>query len=179
MNELTGLPELPEGYFWRIGEKDINSGWYDNKPCMRSAVFIMREAQYEQKVTYTNVYGTFWYNKNIIVEKIPHTYMELGEPKEVFSQTYDDIRLSNKKELPEFGQIVGRSINSNGKEYAWTYSVPIGTIGTIYIANLLKAQFDEYEDYRVRQEIFNKELDKTKEELYGDYPPKTLNKKEN
>ena len=37
---LSGLPELPEGYLWRLGEKNTNLGWYDNVPYMVPALFI-------------------------------------------------------------------------------------------------------------------------------------------
>jgi len=169
----TGLPDLPEGYFWRVGDTDINPGWYDNKPVMRPAVFIMAEATMETKTRQAPVYGENWWDKGKVVGFVPETYEVQGEPEEVFVQTFSSITTHDKNDIPKIGRITGTS-SRNDVEYEWDYSVPVGRQGVAYLAALLKQRFDAWQDSLARAEAYKKAEAENKEELYGDYPPKSF-----
>lgn len=170
----TGLPELPEGYFWRVGEKDTNPGWYDKIPHMVPAVFIMREAQMITKSRDIPVYGENWWNKGTVVDTIPEEYEEMGEPTEAFSQTFGNIKLSRKEDLPEIGRIVSWCTDDKGVEYDWQYEIPVGPEGVACLAGMLYERMLAHQESKKAYEKFKAAQSKIKEELYGDYPPKTL-----
>jgi hypothetical protein len=171
---VTGLPELPEGMFWRVGEKDTNPGWYDNVPYMAPAVFIMQEAQMETKTREVPVYGTRWYNKNTVVEHLTEEYEELGEPTVLFSQTFSNIDLHRKEDLPELGRISSWSSNAQGEEFDWKYNLPVGPEGVAMIAGMLYKRLLAHQESAKASEKFRAAQSKIKEDLYGDYPPKSL-----
>lgn len=171
---VTGLPELPEGYFWRVGEKDTNPGWYDKIECMVPAVFIMREAQTETKTREIPVYGTRWYNKGVVVEHIPEEYEEMGEPTVAFSQTFSNIHLSRKEDLPELGRISSWVTDRQGVESDWQYDLPVGPDGVALLAGMLYKRMLAHQESARAYEKFKAAQSKIKEELYGDYPPKSL-----
>jgi hypothetical protein len=171
---VTGLPELPEGYFWRVGEKDTNPGWYDKKPRMESAVFIMRKAVMETKTREIPVYGTNWWQKNTVVDTITETYTEMGEPTEAFSQTFSGIHLARKEDLPEIGRISSWTSDAKGVEYDWRYDVPVGPKGVALLAGMLYKRMLAHQESTEAYRKFKAAQSKVKEELYGDYPPKSL-----
>lgn len=170
----SGLPDLPEGMFWRVGEKDTNPGWYDKIPHMKPAVFIMEEGKLETKTSEVPIYGTQWWNKHAVVETRIETYEEMSEPKVLFSQTFSQIQTNNKDNIPEFARISSWSSDAKGVEYDWRYDVAFGEEGISYIAGILYRRLLDWKRSVKADEAFKKAQAKAKEELYGDYPPKSL-----
>ncbi|UDL16650.1 hypothetical protein SEA_ATUIN_257 [Arthrobacter phage Atuin] len=170
----TGLPVLPEGYFWRIGEVDTNPRWYGDKtPYMEPAVLIMKEAGMVTKTRKVPVYGKQWWNKHQVVDELTETYEEMDGPTQKFSMTFSGLETRDKSTIPDFAKDRGAS-NTNGVEHTWHFDVPVGKEGAAYLAGRLYRTFLEWEEHKRRKEAFQKALAATKEEIYGDYPPKSL-----
>lgn len=170
----TGLPELPEGYFWRVGEVDTNPGWYDKKPTMSPAVMIMKQAGMETKTREIPIYGANWWQKNTVVDTITETYQEMGEETCEFSQTFSGIEVQDYTDVPEFGQISSWATDSAGREYDRKYNVAVGPLGVGHVAGILYKRMQAYEVARKSRAAFKAAESAMKEDLYGDYPPKKL-----
>lgn len=140
---LAALPELPEGFFWKIGEVDTNPGWYDNIPCMAPAVLIMQEGVLERKSRKVPVYGDSWWNKLTVVAYEIEYWDEMGEPTALFVQKFSQISVSSRDAVPAIGRI-DTVMSQYDVEYAWTYSVPQSEEGVLFLADKLKKRFDAW-----------------------------------
>lgn len=171
IDTTSGLPVLPEGYFWRIGDVEVSWGGYST--IKRPGVSIMKGAEMVTKTRKVPVYGSQWWNKNQVVDEFTETYVEMDGPTERLAITFSDLTTTDKTTIPNFARDRGSS-SVDGKPYQWHYDVPVGKEGAAYLAGRLYKIFLEDEERRKRNEAFKKALAATKEEIYGDYPPKTL-----
>lgn len=143
--DLSVLPVLPDGYYWKVGKKDTNPGWYDNKPTWEDALLIVRRGRVEATTKEVDVYGTQWWNKNSVVGKETKTFKELTEDKTLFSHAYRHIEVTSAHDLPDFGRITGRMTNAQGVEHGWWYDLPVDQAGTEFLAKILYSRFALFE----------------------------------
>jgi hypothetical protein len=139
----TALPELPEGFFWEIGEVDTNPGWYDNIPHMVPAVLIKQEGVLERKSRKVPRYGDSWWNRLTIVEYEVEYWDEMSEPTALFVQKFGQIPVNSREAVPAIGRI-DTTMSRYDVEYAWTYAVPQTEEGVLFLADKLKKRFDTW-----------------------------------
>jgi hypothetical protein len=174
----TGLPVLPEGLFWRVGERDFQHYWrrvdrINKKPIMKPAVMIMKESGVVTRERKVPIYGKQWWNKHQVVEEKIEYHQEMGGPVEVMYQEFDDLTTQNKDDIPEFAESYA-TLSRDGVDYEWYYNVPMSREGIAFLAgSLLKLYREQEKVINARQEIERARLE-AKEKFYGDYPPKTL-----
>lgn len=175
MSPSAELPELPEGYFWRVGDRGegrvyLESGWSsfrNGTPC----VMLMRRAV-ETCTEHIPVYGDRWWNSHKVVSHDIRTE-EREVEREVSYGVMSELALLRGETMPEFGR--PRSSSGQGENATViSYSVPMNAEGIAHTAELL---LERHRKAERQQEGWRREVqarDEAKEKFYGDYPPKTL-----
>lgn len=178
----TGLPELPEGAFWRIGEipaKDRwgqtvygTGGWASSVGGKMSAVQIM-EVRRVRKHTEVPVYGDRWWNKHTVVRHEPKTWHE-DEEVSVLTRLFTGYAARTLDDIPEHAVECGSSGPIGGPPTTYNYEYHVNADGARAIAEDMVKEYHR----QVRQErawrIAEEAKKRAKDELFGDYPPKTL-----
>lgn len=181
IDDSTGLPLLPDGMFWRVAEYEKRHyprySYRNYTTRMHTGVQLIQTEEIE-KTREIPVFGTRWYNKNIVVEHKPETYHELVETV-VASEYFDEHGLLyDDDKVPAIAVNVRESSESF---YDRLYDIPISDAGVAYLAAKIYEKF--YEDSRneaydhnakIDEEVRKKLEDIDKARLLGDYPPKTL-----
>lgn len=158
----TNLPELPEGFFWRVGDSERFT--YSRVP----AVMIM-ESFYNRSPREVHTYGSEWWNKNQVVStKIEYDTVK-GERIRM-SGTLRTNMCDTKAEIPEFG-----TFRSLYEGTTVIYSVPLNEDGIRHVAEKLFRRFTREQEEEERKLLEEACLESGKQKYYGDYPPKTLN----
>lgn len=179
----TGLPELPEGLWWRIGEistKDEygntrygTGGWSSSSGGKLAAIQIM-EKRWVTETEEVPIYGDRWWNKHQIVKYDYPTKTELKEVA-VFTRLFCGYATHDEKLIPEHASNMGGTGPIGGPMESYHYSYHENADGARALAEMM------IEDYHssVRREkawqIAEEAKQKAKDELFGDYPPKVLN----
>lgn len=167
----TGLPELPEGYFWRVGklEKYIYDHFSgDNVKIELEGVGIVKRTTTVKRTEHP-VYGEKWYNgwKKVgtrweeitVVDDTLVNYLKFDERFERF----------DTEEVPPYARDVYATGGGTNR-----YSITIDEAGITFLAGRVFKYWSEREE-AIRAERERKSIEKAnKERLYGDYPPKTL-----
>jgi hypothetical protein len=169
----TGLPELPEGMFWRVGDRDVQIYWHkSDKPRMRPVVQLMKTEGVIHKTRMVPVYGKQWWNKNQQVDEYEEHYSELGGPVEVMYHEFKGNTIQQGW-IPHFATSYVR-MRIDGVPEEWAYEIPINKQGIAFLATALWLMFtDQQESLRKEEEIERAKLE-AKETFFGDYPPKSL-----
>lgn len=174
LSPLTGLPELPEGLFWRVGDFDrkwASGGWSGGPVGDVPGIGIMKMKDVV-KSKEIPIYGTRWYNKAIVVAHETETWTE-QEAVPFYVSLYTGHTAYNKNDIPDIGAECG-SMSHQGKTTQWHYEIPVNREGTLWLA---KDLYEVYVDSEKRHAAWTaaENAKKTmRESIYGDYPPKTL-----
>lgn len=186
MSELkdttTGLPELPEGMWWRIGAISSvdeygntrygTGGWSSSYGGMVSAIQIM-ENRLVQKTKEIPVYGDRWWNKHKIVDYDYEIKEELKDVA-VFTRLFCGYATPDEESIPEHASNMGSSGKIGGPIEQYHYSYHENADGARALAEMM---IKEYHVSALREKawrIAEEAKKKAKDELFGDYPPKTL-----
>jgi hypothetical protein len=172
----TGMPVLPEGYFWRVGDKDVAHYWYKtDKPNMKPVVQLMKTEGVVHKTREVPVYGKQWWNKNQQVDSVTEYYTEIGGPVEVmFHQFEGETR--RKEWIPDFASSRVHMLRDD-EPVEWWYEIPINQQGIAFLATALWGMFTNQQEHLRAEEAIERAKLEAKEKFYGDYPPKSLNGK--
>lgn len=178
---ITGLPELPEGQWWRIGEISSvdewgqtrygTGGWASSSGGKMSAIQIM-EKRWVTKSVKIPVYGDRWWNKNKVMEHEVKTKTELKEVS-VFTRLFCGYATEDESKIPEHAYRNGGT-SGGGQPEKHHYSYHENADGARALAEMMVKEYH----IQVRREracrIAEEAKTKAKNELFGDYPPKTL-----
>lgn len=169
LDPATGLPELPEGYFWRVGEIDqkYGTGGWSSGGRMKPGVSLMKMG-YVNKTEATPIFGTRWWNKHTQVDAKVREWSEL-EAVTVIQRLFTGYAAA-PGEVPDIGIECG-SMSMGGTMTAVHYEIPITPEGIKWIAKSIWKDFQVSEKWRKQVEDEKRYV---KENLYGDYHPKKL-----
>ena len=179
----TGLPEVPEGYFFRVEDttryvhrmKDL--GTY-----VERQVPILKLIRLTTKEDYRTVpvKGTKWYNSFFVVGYRDEFY-DIVKEETAGSKLFEGFR-AEKGEEPSFAiNVTPTDMWDNMVDY----DVPVTKETIAWLAcTVWEAQLevldweaqqarDKAED-DLRERELREQADKAREELYGDYPPKSV-----
>lgn len=176
----TGLPELPEGLFWRIG--DISSKYGDGRTrygtggwsssvdgkCAAVQIMEMRDVRKSEKIA---VYGNRWWNKNTIVDYNVEYHTE-REAVSTMTRLFTGYSTYDIDSIPEHAVECGSMTSGGSKE--WHYEYHINADGARAIA---ESMLEDYRRQVIREkawEIAERAKREANETLFGDYPPKVL-----
>lgn len=181
IDDSTGLPLLPEGMFWRVAEYEkrhysrYSYSTYTTR--MHTGVQLISTDAID-KTREIPVFGTRWYNKNIVVENRTETYHELVETV-IAEEDFDEHGLLyDDSEAPAIAVNIREASDSY---YDRFYDIPISDAGVAYLAAKIYEKF--YKDSRNEAYNHNAKIDEAarkkledieKGRLLGDYPPNTL-----
>ena len=170
LDQHTGLPEVPEGYFWRVGEIDekYGTGNWSSGGRLKPGVSLMKTG-YVTKRKEIPIYGTRWWNKRTQVDTEFKQWSEL-DTVTVIQRLFTGWAAA-PGEVPEIGIECGGMGSINGPLTTIHYEVPITPEGIKWIAEGILADFQAAEKWRKQVEDEKRYV---KENLYGDYPPKKL-----
>lgn len=178
----TGLPELPEGQWWRIGEIDDKyegggtrygtGGWASSSRGKMSAVQIMKK-QGETRVEETPIYGDRWWNKNSVVGYDKKTVHEIKEVA-VFTRLFTGYLAHSQADIPEHTVECGSQGPIGGPPDSFHYSYHENADGARAIAAMMVKEYHASEKRKRERRIAEEAKRRAKDELFGDYPPKTL-----
>jgi hypothetical protein len=172
IDTTTGLPELPEGMFWRVG----NSKEWDDYGRERSypAVMLMEKRDPVVKKTEVPVYGVNWLGMKTQTGTEWVETLEEQEPLEVTATFFNNRFAPIEGKIPTIAINRRKKLDPYSDRETWTYDIPFTEEGVAHNAKaiwdhqlLLKRNREEYE----RQQAEKKA---TEDRLFGDYPPKTL-----
>ena len=173
---LTGLPELPEGLFWRVGDFNRHyasggwsSGFGDFLPGL--GIMKMKDVKKSKKVP---IFGTRWYNKTIVVNHETVTWTE-QEAVPVYARLFTGHTAYSKDDIPDIGVECG-SMSMHGKTTQWHYEIPVNHEGTSWLALKMRYEYLEQKEQSDKWEEAERAKKTMRESIYGDYPPKTLAK---
>jgi len=192
----TGLPVLPEDMFWRVGEIEELSydRYYHPKEPRRDmvpAVQLIQTGRQVERIRKVPVYGEHWWNRNSIVSERKETYFDI-EDVPVESAKFKG-RQNYKKYLPDIAVNVslnygytysvsypeGKDVPEENKIY--DYDIPMNEEGIAFLADVVWRDYmsDSY-DAAIREDqwrdasILKAQEKANQERLFGDYPPKKL-----
>lgn len=170
LDQHTGLPEVPEGYFWRVGEIDekYGTGNWSSGGRLKPGVSLMK-MDYVVKKEATPIFGTRWWNKHTQVDAEVREWSEL-EPVTMIQRLFTGWAAA-PGEVPDIGIECGGMGSINGPLTTIHYEIPITPEGIKWIAEGIFADFQAAEKWRKQIEDEKRYV---KENLYGDYPPKKL-----
>lgn len=174
IDPATGLPELPEGLFWRVGDfarSYASGGWSRGSGGLLPGIGIMRW-EYVKKAVTTPIYGTRWYNKKTVVE-YDIDYTTEKEAQTVRAALFTGHTAYSKTEIPSIGYETG-SMSMHGKTTEWNYEIPVTREGTLWLAEKLLKAYTASELYWKKYNEGEEAKKKMRDEIYGDYPPKTI-----
>lgn len=159
----TGLPELPEGYFWRVGKVTTEQMRWDGRQITQTieGVGLIRKTTKTTKTEHP-VYGENWYNA---WKKVGTRFEETVEvtEKTVDYETFDTTyQLSEKDEVPAYARNV-RDHTYSDELICREHEITIDEAGISFLADKIFTYWSERETERLN-----------KARLFGDYPPKTL-----
>lgn len=165
----TGLPELPEGLFWRVGEIDekYGTGGWSSGGRMKPGVSLMRMGDVVKREKIP-VYGTRWWNKNTVVSTKTREWT-VREPVTVIQRLFTGYSCLPGK-VPEIGIEFG-GMMSGDRYTSIHYEIPITPEGIKWIADQIWELYQSQMEYKRK---IAEEQKYIKENLYGDYPPKKL-----
>lgn len=171
LDQHTGLPEVPEGYFWRVGEIDqkYGTGGWSSGGRMKPGVSLMTTG-YVTKYENIPIYGTRWWNKHIQVATEVREWPELAEV--TVTQRLFTGWAAAPGRVPEIGIECGGMGTIHGPLTTIHYEIPVTPEGIKWIAEGIWKDFQANEKWRKQIEDEKRYV---KENLYGDYPPKNLN----
>lgn len=178
----TGLPEVPEGYFFRLEDTTtFISRKGDIADARKVPILKLIEVTTEQDYRVVPVRGTKWYNSLFVVGYREEAY-DVPKEKVVASKRFEGFR-ATKGEEPSF------AINISPAQY-WEddktdYDVPVTKETLAWIAGMVWEGYLEviaYDEQVAREKAeeaarvasLQDQADKAREELYGDYPPKSV-----
>ena len=179
----TGLPEVPEDYFWRLEDTTT----YVNR-CGDLGRYVEREVPILKLIQFATdqdyrtvpVRGTKWYNRLFVVGYRDEFY-DIVKEKTVASKRFEGF-LAEKGEEPSFAINVDTDKFWDGRV---NYDVPVTKETIAWIAGMVWEGYLEVLDWEAQEAreketeaLRDKELrdqaDKARDELYGDYPPKSV-----
>lgn len=151
----TGLPVLPEGYFWRVG--DMGDGWASG-----DGVLLMKSTVEVSEVRAK----TYWW-------KAPEMKtMTTNYSTRIASRDFYAFA-DTEEEVPEDAVDEPYPVHT-GDNFVWRYQLPLTPEN---IAKVAREIYDEFMKNREREERVRAEAEKQaklREAYYGDYPPKVL-----
>jgi hypothetical protein len=179
----TGLPELPEGQWWRIGEIDSEyedgtrrygtGGWASSSsPGKLSAVQIM-ERRHVAVIEETPIYGTHWWNKGSVVGYDERPVTQLKEVA-ILTRLFTGYRTTRREDIPEHAVSAGSGGPSGGPPDYYHYSYHENADGARASAEMMIEEYEEIVKQERAWRIAEEAKKRAKAELFGDYPPKTL-----
>jgi hypothetical protein len=175
IDPATGLPELPEGLFWRVGDVDRkygSGGWARGSGNSKPGVSIM-EWQNVEKSERTPIYGTRWYNKRTVVV-YDVRYWQEKEAVAISSDLFTGHTAYTKDDIPSIGVDHG-SMTRDGKTVEWHYEIPVNREGTLWLATKVRKDYRLAVEWHEQWEEAERAKKVMRDEVYGDYPPKSIN----
>lgn len=177
----TGLPELPDDMFWRIGPhtRKYHDRYGYPRESTRDSIILLKRIE-EAKKREVRLYGDKWYNSGTPVGYGTETYFESSETVIAFER-FGSRRSYFGEEIPEMAESVVRFTNFMPDDSA-RYELPISFESISYLAkkiwrNYLRETEREAEKVRLAEEKrLRDEL--AKEKFFGDYPPKKIKKED-
>jgi hypothetical protein len=154
----TGLPVLPEGYFWRVGTDRGSRAFGDWDDPM---VQIMHREMVEVRKERVFLGIGFGYK----------TVEEMGAVVDT-AQSFDRYA-DDKSEIPEDATNIKGYLSGAGKT-KYQYTLPLSEENISLIAKESFVRFSNAEENLARYEAKRKRDQELKDKFYGDYPPKTL-----
>lgn len=170
----TGLPDLPEGYFWRVGKLTlVEFNWSRGKDVVNvvEGVGIIKQKKTIKKTQHP-VYGEKWYNS---WKKVGSRWEEstLIDEKTVAHEEFDTIFSRNLFEsLPVYARDAYE--NHTGAEPESNYRITYDEAGISFLAGRVYDEWIVHETATREYHEERKRNEANKARLYGDYPPKTL-----
>lgn len=169
------LPEVPEGYYWKIG--NMPKGWgrpvytdgYDNvQP--DPAVMLMKRGEGQEEWC-DPIYKKSWWSGQ---EK----YAGLGEPymRDVQDSVFrakafnDDWKVATDADVPPAGIITHHTLPSTQRLASTSFKVKMSDDGIVWIAEKI---MEEFRAWQKREEYYETEA-ALRDKYYGEYPPKVL-----
>lgn len=167
IDTATGLPEVPEGYFWRVGKFETSEYGYSGKKytTTREGVVLIKQTV---KVTHTErpVYGEKWYNAWKKVAVVIDKTTDVTESVHLYERFDETHVLFPGDELPEYARNPWTEItqvNENEERKTTKFRIAVTEAGVSFLAGRIFERFSAYEEDRINRE-----------RLFGDYPPKVL-----
>ena len=177
----TGLPELPDDMFWRVGPHTRK--YYDKygypRESTRDSIILLKRVE-EPKKREVRVYGTKWYNNGTPIGYETETYFESSETVVGFERFGVRHAFFNES-IPEMAESVVRFTNYVPDDSV-RYELPISAESISFLAKEIFSKYlrdsqREAERIRVAEEKrLRDEL--AKDKFFGDYPPKRLGHEE-
>jgi hypothetical protein len=121
------------------------------------------------------IYGDRWWNKNKVVEYDCKYNKELKEVA-VFTRLFCGYATHDEKSIPEHASIKGSSGPIGGPIEQYHYSYHENADGARALAEMMVKEYHASVRREQAWEIALEAKRKAKDELFGDYPPKTLGK---
>jgi hypothetical protein len=154
IDETTGLPVVPEGFFWRVSDDPH----YGDDPWVSLMERTMTDVEKPKKFLGIPT-GNFKYVK------------EMGDVR-VSSRGFEGYAF-NLEEIPEGATQTKTSAASGGRTFYW-YRDPVNDKTILARAvSIMKAR-DAEAKATAEYERLKAEREAVKDKYYGDYPPKTL-----
>jgi hypothetical protein len=160
--------------FWRVGDVDrsySSGGWSSGSGKLLPGISIMEWKDVE-KSEKTPIYGTRWYNKHTVVE-YDVRYWQEKEPVAVHSGLFTGHTAYAQGDIPSVG-IKSGSMSMHGKTTQWHYEIPVNREGTLWLATELLKGYQSYKKWNDQWEEAERAKKSMRDEIYGDYPPKTI-----
>lgn len=168
----TGLPVVPEGMFWRVGEeKTYISSNYSRREA------VVRLMQVQEPITKKRempIYGRTWWGGQKVVGKAFETYTEQPDPEPVYQLPFSHHTARKESDIPSFADHYVSRRNNEGDTLEWTFTVPITAEGIAWLATGIFRSYEKQQEADRKYEAIQKAKREAKDKFYGDYPPKTL-----
>jgi hypothetical protein len=151
----TGLPVLPEGYFWRVGEIDDGRTSTDVVMLMKSTVEV---SEVRAK--------TYWW-KAPEMKTVTTNYDTRIASRDFYAFA------DTEEEVPEDAVDEPYPVHT-GDNFVWRYQMPLTPENITKVAREI---YDEFMKDREREERVRAEAEKQaklREAYFGDYPSKVL-----
>lgn len=169
IDAATGLPELPEGMFWRVGEREARSERYKGYSYSigyGQGVFLMSR-KHTKKTVKVPVMGTKWWNRWMVMNETEE-FETVVTATEVRFKTFNGLCVRSKEDIPPL------SVEVREEKTYFSYSVPLTAEGIAHVAGMIWEQYLQEQKEEEKEALAKAEANEAKVKFYGDYPPKTL-----
>jgi hypothetical protein len=168
----TGLPALPEGYWWRVG--DVSAYARYGGSTKRPGVAMMTKTKQAKRYS-EQVLGTKWWNKGKVLGIKDVTREELLD-YEKFSESFSERSVPEKEadQIPEFALNRVEYVEWSEDHLRISYDLPLNEKSVEFLADQIMQNFLRVEESNRQREEECRIAVATRERLYGDYPPKKL-----
>jgi hypothetical protein len=170
IDTATGLPVVPEGFFWRVG----NAADYDDYGGKKTypGVALMQKQEPKLETFETPIHGVNWLGISKIVGYDKEERLVDQEPKQVYFEKFSPRFAFKEENIPSFA--VNQRPYKAYNEDSWFYDLPLSEEGISYLATYIWN--DHIKQMRKKEEYDRRMAERRtlEEKFFGDYPPKTL-----